>query len=141
MSVQTILKVERLTKTYPTAAGALTVLHEVSFDLAAGSTCAIVGPSGSGKTTLLGLCAGLDQPSTGTVRLDGREIGGLPEDQRAPAPHACVCLLFQDFPLIPTPTAPDTRLVPTGPPARCGPTRAGPAPPPPFCPVARRPKT
>ncbi len=72
MSAQSILKVERLTKTYPTAAGALTVLHEVSFDLPAGSTCAIVGPSGSGKTTLLGLCAGLDQPSTGSVHLDGR---------------------------------------------------------------------
>ena len=55
MSGQTILKVEHLTKTYPTAAGALTVLHAVSFALQAGSTCAIVGPSGSGKTTLLGL--------------------------------------------------------------------------------------
>ena len=77
MSDQSILKVERLTKTYPTAAGPLTVLHEVSFALAAGSTCAIVGPSGSGKTTLLGLCAGLDQPTTGTVELAGRQIGGL----------------------------------------------------------------
>ncbi|MDB6115006.1 MAG: lolD 3, partial [Lacunisphaera sp.] len=69
MSVQVILKVERLTKTYPTAAGALTVLHEVSFALDAGGTCAIVGPSGSGKTTLLGLCAGLDRPTSGSVQL------------------------------------------------------------------------
>ena len=75
MSAQSILKVQRLTKTYATAAGPLTVLQEVAFEIPAGGTCAIVGPSGSGKTTLLGLCAGLDQPSTGTVELDGREIG------------------------------------------------------------------
>ena len=63
-SVQSMLKVERLTKTYRTAAGGeLTVLREVSFDILAGASAAIVGPSGSGKTTLLGLCAGLDRPS------------------------------------------------------------------------------
>ncbi|MDI1250537.1 MAG: ABC transporter ATP-binding protein [Lacunisphaera sp.] len=112
MSAQTILKVQRLTKTYPTAAGALTVLHEVSFDLAAGGTCAIVGPSGSGKTTLLGLCAGLDQPSTGTVQLDGREIGGLSEDQRALVRNECVGFVFQNFQLIPTLTARENVLVP-----------------------------
>jgi putative ABC transport system ATP-binding protein len=112
MSVQTILKVERLTKTYPTTAGALTVLHEVSFALHPGDTCAIVGPSGSGKTTLLGLCAGLDQPSTGTVQLDGREIGGLSEDQRALVRNECVGFVFQNFQLIPTLTARENVLVP-----------------------------
>ncbi len=112
MSVQTILKVERLTKTYPTAAGALTVLHEVTFELPVGGTCAIVGPSGSGKTTLLGLCAGLDQPSTGTVQLDHREIGGLSEDQRALVRNECVGFVFQNFQLIPTLTARENVLVP-----------------------------
>ena len=62
MSAEPILKVERLTKTYPAAGGPLTVLREVSFELPAGASLAIVGPSGSGKTTLLGLCAGLDRP-------------------------------------------------------------------------------
>lgn len=112
MSAQSILKVERLTKTYPTAAGDLTVLHEVSFDIPAGGTCAIVGPSGSGKTTLLGLCAGLDQPSTGSVQLDGREIGGLSEDQRALVRNECVGFVFQNFQLIPTLTAAENVLVP-----------------------------
>ena len=66
-----MLKVERLTKTYATAAGPLTVLREVAFSIEAGAMLAVVGPSGSGKTTLLGLCAGLDQPTAGTVTLNG----------------------------------------------------------------------
>jgi putative ABC transport system ATP-binding protein len=111
-SVQTILNVQRLTKTYATAAGPLTVLQEVSFSIPAGGTCAIVGPSGSGKTTLLGLCAGLDQPSTGSVMLDGREIGGLTEDQRALVRNECVGFVFQNFQLIPTLTARENVLVP-----------------------------
>ncbi|MEJ1974448.1 MAG: ABC transporter ATP-binding protein [Lacunisphaera sp.] len=112
MSVQTILNVERLTKTYGTAAGPLTVLHEVSFALPAGGTLAIVGPSGSGKTTLLGLCAGLDRPSSGTVELAGREIGGLSEDQRALVRNESVGFVFQNFQLIPTLTALENVLVP-----------------------------
>ncbi|AOS45028.1 Lipoprotein-releasing system ATP-binding protein LolD [Lacunisphaera limnophila] len=112
MSVQTILNVQRLTKTYATAAGPLTVLQEVSFAIPAGGTCAIVGPSGSGKTTLLGLCAGLDQPSTGIVELDGREIGGMSEDQRALVRNDCVGFVFQNFQLIPTLTALENVLVP-----------------------------
>ena len=71
-----MLNVQRLTKTYQAAGGRdLTVLKEVSFSLTAGASLAIVGPSGSGKTTLLGLCAGLDQPTTGTVELAGESIG------------------------------------------------------------------
>jgi putative ABC transport system ATP-binding protein len=112
MSVQTILKVEHLTMTYVTAAGPLTVLHEVTFALEAGATCAIVGPSGSGKTTLLGLCAGLDRPSSGSVSLDGREIGGLSEDQRAQVRNESVGFVFQNFQLIPTLTALENVLVP-----------------------------
>ncbi|HKB56775.1 MAG TPA: ABC transporter ATP-binding protein [Lacunisphaera sp.] len=112
MSAQTILKVERLTKTYPTAAGPLTVLHDVSFALEPGGTCAIVGPSGSGKTTLLGLCAGLDRPTGGSVQLAGREIGGLDEDGRARVRNESVGFVFQNFQLIPTLTALENVLVP-----------------------------
>ena len=112
MSVQPILKVERLTKTYATAAGALTVLRDVSFALEPGATCAIVGPSGSGKTTLLGLCAGLDQPSSGSVQLAGREIGHLSEDQRALVRNEAIGFVFQNFQLIPTLTALENVLVP-----------------------------
>lgn len=112
MTDQTMLKVQRLTKTYPTAAGPLTVLHEVSFDVEAGSSLAIVGPSGSGKTTLLGLCAGLDQPSGGSVQLAGEGIGEMSEDERARVRNQHVGFVFQNFQLVPTLTAVENVLVP-----------------------------
>jgi len=107
-----MLKVERLTKTYPTAAGPLTVLHEVSFSVSAGASVAIVGPSGSGKTTLLGLCAGLDQPTGGSVTLAGESIGKMSEDARALVRNAHVGFVFQNFQLVPTLTALENTLVP-----------------------------
>lgn len=112
MSDHAILKVQRLTKTYATAGGLLTVLHEVNFEIAGGATVAIVGPSGSGKTTLLGLCAGLDQPSGGQVVLAGQEIGALDEDARALVRNAHVGFVFQNFQLVPTLTALENVLVP-----------------------------
>jgi putative ABC transport system ATP-binding protein len=112
MSVPTMLKVERLTKTYRTAAGPLTVLHDVSFELVAGASVAIVGPSGSGKTTLLGLCAGLDRPTTGEVSVAGEQIGDMDEDARALVRNAHVGFVFQNFQLIPTLTALENVLVP-----------------------------
>ena len=108
----TILAVEHLTRSYASGAGELTVLRDVSFGLAAGETCAIVGPSGSGKTTLLGLCAGLDRPSSGQVRLDGVDLGGLDEDGLARLRLDRVGFVFQGFRLIPTLTALENVMVP-----------------------------
>jgi putative ABC transport system ATP-binding protein len=107
-----MLKVQRLSKTYPTPQGPLTVLHEVDFSLEAGETLAIVGPSGSGKTTLLSLCAGLDQPTSGEVVLAGENLSRLDEDSRARARNAHVGFVFQNFQLIPTLTALENVLVP-----------------------------
>jgi len=112
MTDQTMLKVQRLTKTYATAAGPLTVLHEINFEISAGATAAVVGPSGSGKTTLLGLCAGLDRPSSGSVALAGEAIGDLDEDARARVRNAHVGFVFQNFQLVPTLTALENVLVP-----------------------------
>jgi putative ABC transport system ATP-binding protein len=112
MTSQMMLKVERLTKSYPAPAGPLIVLREVSFELPAGSSLAIVGPSGSGKTTLLGLCAGLDVPTSGQVQLAGESLQQLNEDARARVRNAHVGFVFQNFQLIPTLTALENVLVP-----------------------------
>jgi putative ABC transport system ATP-binding protein len=112
MSDNIMLKVERLTKTYPATAGALTVLRDVSFSLNAGDSLAIVGPSGSGKTTLLGLCAGLDLPTSGDVLLAGESLQGRNEDSRAQLRNTHVGFVFQNFQLIPTLTGLENVLVP-----------------------------
>ena len=106
------LHVEHLTKTYQSGGQTLTVLHDVSFDLKAGDSFAIVGPSGSGKTTLLGLCAGLDRASSGSVWLNGVLLDALSEDQRAAVRNQNVGFIFQNFQLLPTLTALENVMVP-----------------------------
>ena len=111
-SSSSILSVEQLTKTYKSGERSLTVVKEISFSIAEGSTCSIVGPSGSGKTTLLGLCAGLDRPSSGTVKLNGIELNSLSEDGLADIRNQSVGFVFQTFQLIPTLTALENVMVP-----------------------------
>jgi putative ABC transport system ATP-binding protein len=112
MTAIPILDVQRLTKTYKTGAGALTVLKEISLTLPQGSTCSILGPSGSGKTTLLGLCAGLDRPTSGSVLLNGEPLAQMSEDERARIRNQHVGFVFQNFQLIPTLTALENVTVP-----------------------------
>jgi putative ABC transport system ATP-binding protein len=112
MSEGLILQVEKVSKTYRSGSHALTVLKELSFSLQEGATCSIVGPSGSGKTTLLGLCAGLDQASSGSVRIAGRDLTPMSEDQRAAVRNQLVGFVFQNFQLIPTLTALENVMVP-----------------------------
>ena len=101
-----------LTKEYRSGTQSLTVLSDVSFDIDKGAFVSIVGPSGSGKTTLLGLLAGLDTPSSGTVTLDGTDLGSLNEDKRAALRGEKVGFVFQSFQLIPTLTALENVQVP-----------------------------
>lgn len=111
-SMHTILNVHNVTKIYQNGARPLTILHEISFTLDAGTTCAIVGPSGSGKTTLLGLCAGLDRPTSGEVSLDGQLLNDLGEDELATVRNTTVGFVFQSFQLIPTLTALENVMTP-----------------------------
>lgn len=109
---QWILEADGLTKTYRSGERSLEVLRDVTFRLPPAETLAIVGPSGSGKTTLLGLCAGLDAPSRGTVRLAGEDLGELDEDGRAAVRNRYTGFVFQSFQLIPTLTALENVMVP-----------------------------
>lgn len=107
-----ILEVTGLRKTYQNGGHDLTVLKDVHLTLEAGDTCAIIGPSGSGKTTLLGLCAGLDDASAGSVKIDGHALESLDQDERAALRNRLVGFVFQNFQLIPTLTALENVLVP-----------------------------
>lgn len=95
-----ILSARHLSKVVSSAEGDLTILQDLSFDLARGDSLAIVGSSGSGKSTLLGLLAGLDLPSTGEVELAGYSLSSLDEDARARVRAEQVGFVFQSFQLL-----------------------------------------
>lgn len=95
-----ILEVSSLGKTVTDATGPLAILHDINFAVAAGESLAIVGASGSGKSTLLGLLAGLDLPTTGSVRLLDQSLFELDEDARARLRGEQVGFVFQSFQLV-----------------------------------------
>jgi putative ABC transport system ATP-binding protein len=107
-----ILEVHSLSKVYSSGENELAVLTGINFNLPKGQTLAIVGPSGSGKTTLLGLCAGLDQATSGTVTLCGHAMQGITEDERAMIRNRYIGFIFQDFQLMPTLTALENVMIP-----------------------------
>ncbi|MBP6764105.1 MAG: ABC transporter ATP-binding protein [Rubrivivax sp.] len=95
-----IIEVQHVTKQVADATGTLTILHEINFELRAHESVAIVGASGSGKSTLLSIIAGLDVPTSGTVKLAGVDLFSLDEDQRAEARSNKVGFVFQSFQLL-----------------------------------------
>jgi ABC-type lipoprotein export system ATPase subunit len=90
----------------------LQILKDISFNVREGEGVAIFGPSGSGKTTLLNILSGLDRPSSGSVRLDGVEIGKLSESQRAAFRSEKIGFIFQFYHLLPELTALENVLLP-----------------------------
>lgn len=107
-----IVKAAGLTKQVFAGTTPLTILQDVTFEVARGEAVAIVGASGSGKTTLLALLAGLDLPSAGSVELDGVDLNTLDEDGRARVRRDRVGFVFQSFQLIPTLTALENVMLP-----------------------------
>jgi putative ABC transport system ATP-binding protein len=107
-----MLIVENLEKIYRSGGAQLAVLQDVSFQVEPGAFVAVVGPSGSGKSTLLALLAGLDRPTSGSVRLQGTDLGALSEDERARLRRERIGFVFQSFQLIPTLTAQENVQVP-----------------------------
>jgi putative ABC transport system ATP-binding protein len=111
-TLEVVLKVENLTKQVSSPEGLLTIVRDVSFEIAAGEPVAIVGQSGAGKSTLLALLAGLDTPTSGKVWLAGTDITSLDEDGRARLRAARVGFVFQSFHLVPALTALENVMLP-----------------------------
>jgi putative ABC transport system ATP-binding protein len=107
-----LIQLEALTRIYPTPAGLVTVLQNVTVNIASGQLAAITGKSGSGKSTLLNLLTGIDRPTSGRVVVGGAAIHDLNEDQRAAWRGRNLGIVFQFFQLIPTLTVLENVLLP-----------------------------
>ena len=107
-----LLEVKDLSKHFQVRARQIDVLKTINFSANEGDLLAIVGSSGSGKSTLLGICAGLDNPSEGTVKVCGHNLSELDEDQRAALRNTNIGFVFQSFQLLPTLTAYENVLLP-----------------------------
>jgi putative ABC transport system ATP-binding protein len=107
-----VIRAVSLTKIVQSGDAPLTILDGVSFDVEHGATIAIVGASGSGKTTLLGLLAGLDQPTSGDVVVDGVALSTLDQDGCAAMRQRVLGFVFQSFQLLPALTALENVMLP-----------------------------
>jgi lipoprotein-releasing system ATP-binding protein len=108
-----VLKVNNLTKQYPTPQGPLSILSELSFTLSRGNAASIMGPSGSGKSTLLYVVGALEPPTNGTVTLDGVNPFALGDRDLAAFRNTQVGFVFQDHLLLPQCTVLENVLIPT----------------------------
>jgi len=109
---ESVLKTDHLTKQVNSPEGPLTIVQDVSLDIAAGESVAVVGPSGAGKSTLLALLAGLDAPTSGKIWLAGTDLSALDEDGRARLRAQRVGFVFQAFHLVPALTALENVMLP-----------------------------
>ena len=108
-----MLDVSQIAKSYPTPRGPLPILSDVSFSLQRGDAAAIMGPSGAGKSTLLYILGGLEQPTSGTITLDGRNPFTLSEKELAAFRNREIGFIFQDHCLLPQCSVIENVLVPT----------------------------
>src|SRR5256714_11125460 len=107
-----VMDVQNITKSHPLGRERIDILKGISFQIMSGEFVSIVGPSGSGKSTLLGIIAGLDNPSTGHVLIDGVDITRMTEGKLAVVRNNKIGMVFQAFNLIPTLTAQENVEVP-----------------------------
>jgi putative ABC transport system ATP-binding protein len=101
-----------VSKTVVSGSAPLTILHPLDLHVPRGRFLAVTGPSGSGKSTLLGLVAGLDEPTSGSVVVDGVDITALDEDRLAKLRGQKIGFVFQFFHLVPSLTAFENVMVP-----------------------------
>ena len=100
-----MIRIRQLCKSYRRGDQVLTVLDDLSLDVAQGSFLALMGPSGSGKSTLLNLIAGIDRPTKGSIEIEGLDIVNLSDSQLAAWRAVNVGFIFQFYNLIPVLTA------------------------------------
>ncbi len=108
----TIIELEGLKLSLPSAAGLVNILRGIDLKVARGGTAGLVGPSGSGKSTLLMVLAGLERPSEGRVKVAGEDLSRLGEDGLARFRREHIGIVFQSFHLVPTMTALENVAVP-----------------------------
>ncbi len=106
------LRLENVTKTYGSGSGKVTALRGIDLALGRGTFTAIMGPSGSGKSTLLHCAAGLDVPTTGTVRLGGTVVSGMRSSQLSTFRRDHVGFVFQAYNLLPALTVEENITLP-----------------------------
>ncbi|MEV0951418.1 ABC transporter ATP-binding protein [Promicromonospora sp. NPDC050249] len=109
-------QIDDLTKTYRQGKRQVRALKNVSVTIGDGELVAVQGPTGGGKSTLLQMLGGLDRPTSGTVKLDGKDLAGMSDAQLTAARAETIGFVFQNFNLIPTLTAlenVETALVPS----------------------------
>jgi putative ABC transport system ATP-binding protein len=107
-----VLDIRGLTRVHGVGESAVHALRGVDLTVVAGELVAVMGPSGSGKSTLLTIAGGLDSPTSGTVSIEGTELGGLSRRQGAALRRRSVGYVFQDFNLIPALTAAENVALP-----------------------------
>jgi lipoprotein-releasing system ATP-binding protein len=107
------LKLLNIHKHFGSETRRVEVLHGISFEMAAGQALAITGPSGSGKSTLLHLIGTLDQPSSGSIEINGQAPFSLPEPELARFRNQVVGFVFQDHHLLPQYSVLENVLIPT----------------------------
>jgi len=107
-----VMDVRDITKSLPLGRERIEILKGISFQIKSGEFVSIVGPSGSGKSTLLGIIAGLDNPTSGQVLVDGVDITTMSESKLAVVRNKKIGMVFQAFNLIPTLTAQENVEVP-----------------------------
>ena len=107
-----VMDVREITKNLPLGRERIDILKGISFQIYGGEFISIVGPSGSGKSTLLGIIAGLDNPTTGKVLIDGVDITHMGESKLAHVRNSKIGMVFQAYNLIPTLTAQENVEVP-----------------------------
>jgi putative ABC transport system ATP-binding protein len=112
MEGERMIEIESLTKGYAEAAGERIVFRDLALAVGPGEFVVLLGPSGSGKSTLLNLVSGIDRPSAGIIRVDGRDITGMTERERTLFRRDRIGFVFQFFNLIPTLTVEENLLLP-----------------------------